>query len=335
MEMTTTTNPADVANRLQIYFSKKLLAHAVPTLRLSEFAQKAELPQKASTKQIRFFRKRKPKTADVITLTEGVAPTNYTEIDLEKVDVDLAQYGELTKLSDVMSLIDAYEPLQMGIESMGEDAALHADTIVRNAIVLGMNDADNYHERFAGITQSGDSSADFATMDALTAAEAKNTRATMLGAATKLKTVPAPRISGNYVAVIPPEVSHDMTQDKDWMEASKYSAVHQLFKGEMGMLDGIRYVEANNPFIELNTYKTFDATGGVYSTFVLGRDAFGCPKLAGTSSPWAPGVAVLNKADKTDPLNQYTLAGWKIFFAGILLNKEFNCLVRSKSTFEG
>lgn len=335
MAMTTTSNPADVANRLQTYFSKELLDHAVNMLRKAEFGQKAELPKKASSKTIRFFRKRAAQTDDIVTLTEGVPPTTYTEVELENVDATLVQYGEVTKISDVMELIDAFNPLQLAIPTMGEDAALHCDTIVRNAWITGFNNIDSGQERFAGVTGTGDSSVDWASLAALAAASSKVTRAICQGCATQLKVNKTPRIDGHFVCVIPPQLTHDLMNDTDWLDAAKYSNVQALYKGEIGMLDGVRYVEDTNPFIEDNSgaYGTYAAAGEIFTAAFFGRDMYGVPKLAGTKSPWKPSVSVVKGADKSDPLDQFCMAGWKVFWTSKVLNTNFGVLLRAHTTF--
>lgn len=334
--MTTTANPADVANRLQTFFSKKLLQHQVNNLRLNEFGMKADLPQKMKSKTIRWFRKRVADSSRVQSLSEGVALSTYAEFNLDYVEATLAQLGELFKLSDVLQMIDAYEPLKMAVSSMGEDAALKADDVTRDAIISGAlnsDDATNGTEIFAGVTPTADSSTDFASLLALDAANAKMTRARALGCKTGLKVNLAPQINGRYIGVIAPQITHDLVQDDDWLKPHQYKDTEALYKGEVGELDGIRYVEATNPFIEDATYGTYSASGGIFSTFIFGRDAFGVPKMAGTSSPWAPRVVILDKADKTDPLNQYVMAGWKAFYTSKLLNEDFIKVLRTKSTF--
>lgn len=135
MAATTTANPADVADRLRIYFTNKLQEHAKHSLRLSEFASKAPLPKGSGSKSIRFFRKRTADAAQVQKLTEGTPINTFTEVALTKVDVELQQFGEATKISDILRLIDLFPVLQMNIATMGEDAALQADSLLRDAII--------------------------------------------------------------------------------------------------------------------------------------------------------------------------------------------------------
>jgi N4-gp56 family major capsid protein len=97
-------------------------------------------------------------------------------------------------------------------------------------------------------------------------------------------------------------------------------------------------VEHTNPFVE-------DATGteGVYSvassaanrvyrSFILGQGAYGVPSIEG-ESPFNPRIMIVDRADKTDPLNQYMTAGWKAFWAASALNCPFAISLSSKTEF--
>ncbi|MEO0796300.1 MAG: N4-gp56 family major capsid protein [Verrucomicrobiota bacterium] len=333
--METTTNPASVANRQQRYFDRMLLEHAVNELRLSEFAMKRDLPRKMGTLDMRFFRRQVADESNVVTLTEGTPPNQYVENDMEHVDVTLAQLGEVTKLSDIRSEIDIFNALDQNIELMAEDAALKCDSIVRNAILSGMLNSDNVHERFGAITPTGDSSADFTTLDPAAAASHQITRARALGNLTALKVAKAPRYNGNYICILPPQLEHDMRQDSTIEAAWTRSDVKKLYADELGVVDGIRYVSATNPFIESNTYGTYNAAGDIFAALFFGKNAFGCPKLKGTSSPHKPSVIINDKPDKSDPLNQFIVAGWKALYAGVLLNSAFCTVHRFKSTWQG
>jgi len=332
---TTTSNPASQADKIQKHFSKKLLAYAQHNLQLAQFGQEGELPKNVGSNTVRYFRRRDAKTDDVVELSEGTPINTFTEVTYDHVDIALKQYGEAAKITDIVTMTDLFNMLQQSIEAMGDDCELHHDTVVRNAIVASMLNSDSLNERFAGVTPSGNSSADFGDLELTSASNAKFTRAAALAAVTQLKHRKnrAPKINGSYVCVLPAELCHDLVQDDDWLEAAKYSNVKALYNNELGYLDGVRYVEATNPFVEGSTYGTFDDTGAIYTAMFLGRDAFGCPKLSGTTSPKAPKIIVNDQPDKSDPLNQFITAGWKSYWNAEVLHKKFLVLLRAKSTF--
>ncbi len=332
----TIANPSDVTNRLQTYFSRKLLPHIENNLVMDQFATTEDLPANNGNVTIRFFRKRGASAANVQALVEATAISTFTTLEMGYVDCTLKQRGEAAKISDILRAVDLFKPLEQNIESIGEDAALDFDTITRNSIVANaavaahnltttattLYNSNTAFERFCGVTNTLNSGNDFATCAGLNAAAAKFTRGNALGCVTKLKTAKVPTINGGYVAIVSPQVLHDIRQDTDWVTAAtRVNGGQALYKREAISLDGVRYVEQTNPFQE-TVYGTYSASGAVYSTLFLGRGAYGTPSLKGKqagSSPMRPSIIINDKPDKSDPLGQFVIAGWKAFWNAVLL----------------
>lgn len=329
MAAVTTSNPADFANRLQTYFNPKLLQELQFALVLATYGMRQKYP--ANGTSIRFFRPRKANTTGTGTIAEGTTPTTLTEVAVGYVDVALAQRGALATITDLAQAVDLLNTVSLYTKTMGADAALDLDTVVRNALITGLNDSDttfgalNFFERFAGVANTGTSSTDFASLKALTQAAGKMTRAAHLGAVTQLRKSQVPGIGGKYVCVIAPQVMHDVRQITDWVSAATQVDTQNLYKRGQIVLDGCVFVEADNPFIEDETYKTEntdgddDATGTglIYSNLYLGEGAFGCPELSdgrAGGSPMSPKLIINASPDKADPLNLKTTIGWKAFY---------------------
>lgn len=370
MAMTTTANPASVADRIQIHFSKKLLEVQVDELRLDQFAMKADLPMNAHSRSIRFFKPALASstlygasptaTSDVIgkfdvgTADEGNPISTFRENDWTKVDVSLEQYVQATKISDVISMIDAYQPLKQNIDLMGRDAALFWDSLQRNSVVgsthpdgsstplthgsNGTNGCELFVNGDGTYLNAGTSATNFATLSGLTKAQGKAFRAFIVAAGTRLRVNKAPKIGGQYVCMLPPQVMQDLCLDSRYENAFQGRGNDGVYKGQIGSIDGFRFIEHTNPFIEDETYGTYDSTdndsdGLIYSTLFLGANAFGAPKLAGTNSPLKPRVFINDKAEKSDPANQFITAAWKIFAMAMGLDSRNIVVGRSKSTF--
>ena len=65
----------------------------------------------------------------------------------------------------------------------------------------------------------------------------------------------------------------------------------------------------------------------VYPTFIFGEDAYGQVVLDD------PKMTYLQTADKSDPLNQLRIVGWKVMYGTILLNQNFFMRIESSSAF--
>jgi N4-gp56 family major capsid protein len=359
----TTTNPADFANRIQKYFSKQLLKALQFNLRLGSYGVAKELPANSAANTIRFFRPRKASRAGVGALNEGAAPANLTEVAIGYVDAALSQRGALAKISDIVRATDLLDTLDVYTKTMGADAALDFDTVCSHAICSkpGQADADatanpipaaqttmyntnGSFERFAGVANTGNSAADFGTLSGNATAASKLTRAVHLGAITQLRVNNVPMVNGKYPVICPPQLLFDVRQDGTWISAAVFDSpkLKSLYQWAEFELDGGVFVEQNNPFTELATYGTFDATGGIFSALYLGADAFGVPKLSGStagSDPRMPSMIVLSQPDKADPLNQVVTIGWKSFYTAVLLltneasDKPHLVQLRAKSSF--
>lgn len=365
----TTANPADFANRQQAYFNPKILKALQYSLKLCQYGLSQGYTTIGDT--IRFFRPRKASTsyinAQALTgltitpllaptvLSEGVKPTNLTEVGVGYVDIKMTQRAALAQISDRTTALDLLNTLEVYSKTMGEDAALDYDTVVRNWLINGVynsgttyvnGDDGGYFERFAGVENTGNSAADFATLSGLAKVNGKITRGVALGVVTQLATSKVPKINGNYVCVVAPQVVHDIRQDELWLRAATFAG-DPLYKDLEVMLDGVAYVKASNPFIEDAVYGTEDATdddnsGLIYSNIYLGADAFGIPNLTNKEaggSQQAPRLQIVNGADKADPLNQLRYIGWKSFFGAapfvtsVSQERPRFVVLRAKSTF--
>jgi N4-gp56 family major capsid protein len=330
----TSTNPADFANRLQTYFNPKLLSALDFNLVLAKFGLSKDYPAIGTT--IRFFRPRAPKTGSVVAVTEGTTPVNLTEVAVGYVDVALSQRGALATVTDLVQAVDLLDTVRTYVTTMGNDAALDLDAVVRNALVAGVLNSNTtytygptaaqvgYPERFGSVNPSGVSATDFAALQAATPANSKMTRIRHLTAITQLKAARVPTINGRYVAACSPAIIHDMRQDVDWVTAAtRVDSGNLLFKRAELDLDGAVFIENDNGFIENDVYGTYDDVneaddnGNIYSTLYLGAEAFGVPTLTSKragGSQMSPRIAILASADKSDPLNLKTAIAWKAFY---------------------
>jgi len=314
-----------LSGQYQRHFSKELLDHAIDTLVLNQFAKSADLPKNLGSKTVKFFRPVAGASSNVQTLVEGTPITTFTSMSYEEVDVDLTQYGEAMKFTDILGWTSLFNVLKDGVVLMGEDCALKADDITLASIIGG-----SPVKRYSG------GAANFNALVALTNAQGKFDTGDALDAMTNLVINKAPRVNGEYIAIVPPQIARDLMLDTTWLDVSKYAAAKQIFKGEIGSLMGVRFIMTTNTWGEDTTNDTEGtrdtASPGIFSTIVTGRDSFGCVKLSGSSHA-KPQVIIADKADKADPLNQVMTAGWKAYYAAKMLNPNWCVVVRSRSEY--
>tara|TARA_R100000808_G_scaffold14671_2_gene34508 strand:+ start:5159 stop:6139 length:981 start_codon:yes stop_codon:yes gene_type:complete len=323
---TVATTTSGISSQFQRYFSKELLDYITQQLQLVQLAQKAPLPEKSGSKTIRWHRFDEPSTSSIQTLTEGTAisSSDYRTMSLESVDADLVQYGQVISITDVLRATELFNHLEQAVKVTGQDAALHADSIVRNE--LG-GSVSGKQERYAGTASS------YSGVGSASAGDADVGSTDVLDCATNLRQNNAPTIGGSFVGVAGPEVLRDLMTNNAWLNAAQYSSVEKLYRGEVGSLYGVKFLQTTVPFrSDGSTQNTYDSSGSVYSTFVFGADAFGTPELS-SQSAYSPSVYVTEGASKDDPLNQQTKCGYKSYFCGKVLQPKYYVEMYSQTSF--
>lgn len=324
MAINTTTS---LTNQYQRFYSKKLLEHAEHTLVLNQFAEMRPLPKGLGSKTIRFFRRVAAASANVQTLTEGTPLATYTDLTYAAVDVDLVQLGELARFTDILGWTALLDVMDDGVELLGEDCALKADDVTLGVVT---------HATTGGTKRYSGGAANYNALVALSAANGKFVATDGLDAVTNLIINKAPRIGGGFVGVVGPQVARDLRLDGRWLNPHTYKDSKELFRYEIGDLDGVRYVQTTNVWGEDNTNGTEGtrdtASPEIFSSIFTGKQGFGVVALDG-QSPMSPKVIICDKADKSDGLNQFISVGWKAFYNAAMLNTAWVVVVRSKSVY--
>lgn len=133
-----------------------------------------------------------------------------------------------------------------------------------------------------------------------------------------LKNARALRFGRYYAAMLNPDTFMDFASDTTWVNAGQYSDITSLWNGEVGRWFGFRFVETTLPGREDCDGTENVDNGAVYHNLFLGRNAFGHTNLEGGANNKK--IYVVTGEDKTDPLDQYTIVGWKQYFANKALN---------------
>jgi N4-gp56 family major capsid protein len=319
--MTTGTDNLDA--QFQTYFSKELLEYITKSLQLVQFANKAPLPARAGAKDVKWFRYDEPSTSGITTLsTEGGTSITERALTLEEVTATLVQYGQVISLTDILQLTELFNHMEQSVRITGQDAALHADSIVRDK--LAANVTGKQERAASGL-------ADWDAVEAAVASAAEVEFNDLLDCVTQLRKNNTSTIGGSYIAVAAPEVISDLMKTDKWVTAASYSNVDELYKGEAGKLWGTRIMSTTNAFRSAAQY-TYNSGGTVFSTFVFGANAFGVTDIT-SQSPFGPKVMIADGPDKGDPLNQLTKVSYKSYYAAAVLQPKYCVELYSKTLF--
>ena len=295
----------DLSPEMKTYYDRVLIRTAESKLVHDQFGQKRPIPAR-SGKTIEFRRFASLPKA-MTPLTEGVTP-NGQSISVTAITATLSQYGGYVVSSDLLELTAIDNMLTEITKLLGRQAGETSDAITREVLAGGTN------VRYAG---GKTSRANITATDVLTVADIKK-------AVRDLKTKNAETINGYYVAIVHPDAVYDLWNDDEWIEASKYAGSEQIFKGEIGKMYGVRFVETTEA-------KIWDVSEvSVYGTLVLGANAYGVTTLGGRGIEHI--VKQKGSAGTSDPLNQRSSIGWKLLKTAKILVDEYMVRIEHAAT---
>ena len=301
------TTQSGMSPTMKTFYDTTLLENAREAMIFTQFGKKQ--PMKGNKIEWRKFNT----FAKALTpITEGVIPTGQT-FGMTKIEGEISQHGDFTAVSDRLEM-ESYDDVIFGAtEEMGAAEGETYDTLTRNILVAG-NSVMYAPNGDAAIKSRADITND-----------CKLTPALVNRAATWLKKNKAPKFDGYYAAIIHPSVALDLRESDDWKEFHKHNAVEPIFKGEIGTLHGVRFVESN----EAKIWKTGADGVAVYSTLFLGKDAYGILDPEGEGME----MIIKPKGQIGGPLEQFSTIGYKFCHGAKILYQERMLRVESGSSF--
>lgn len=306
--MATQETTTTMSNLLSTYYDRVLLEKLLPELRLYEFGCKRPLP-KNEGKTVKFNRYDVLDLTNVSLLTEGTKPANKIDITTTQIISTIRQIGAYTDVSDLLTLTAIDNTIKSVTESLGEQAALALDTYIRNTLLdpdytavfpTSPTPAQIQSELNAGNTIfppvfGGDAE----RLDGANEVDASDviTVATIRDATKQLRAVNAkPFNDGFYVGIIHPNAAAKLEQDSIFIEWNRYTSAELMHKGEIGRVEGVRFV------LSTNMWNASNGTTQVYNTVILSPHAFGITEIDGGIKTY---VKTPNQYDTSNPINQW------------------------------
>ena len=317
----TTSNVSgnDLSDEMKTYYSDHLIDLAEPELIHDQFADKYPIPRRGG-KTIE-FRKFTPLGKAMTPLTEGVTPDGQ-KLDVDTITATVSQYGGYVETTDVLDLT-AIDPIVVQATQMiASQAGRTLDTITREVLAGGTN----VIYAPAGSTKVESRSAVSATC--------KITLDVLRKAALVLKRQNAPKIDGSYVAIVHPDIAHDIMGLDGWIDVHKYATPENIYNGELGKIAGIRFIENTEAKIWKNAGAAKSGGDGtkenVYGTLVMGAHAYAVTEVTGGGLQHI--VKQLGSAGTADPLNQRATVGWKAIKAAEILVDQYIVRIESAAS---
>ena len=283
---TNITGDSGLSVENKTFYDMTLIDEAQANLVHDQFAQKRPIPKNGG-KKIE-FRKFASLPKALTPLTEGITPDGK-KLSVTAIEAEVAQYGDYIVQSDVLELTTIDNTIVEATKILGRQAGLTLDTITRNIMQSGTN--VYYCPKSSGAAVTSRSGLDNTC---------KLTVDVVNRVAAILKKNNAPKINGDYVAIIHPLVAYDLMSDPAWIDAHKYTTSENIYNGEIGKVGGVRFIESSEA-------KVYD--NKVFGCLFLADGAYGVTEITGGGLQTI--IKQKGSAGTSDPLDQRSSIGWK------------------------
>ena len=231
---------------------------------------------------------------------EDVTPVAMSD---SQVTVTLEEYGNATVTTAKLRASSFLPVDPIAAQAVGYNAGLSIDTIARNVLQAG----DNVLYATGGAVDPTSRTTVNAD-DTLAANDVRRVVAQLRGAN-------VPTIGGSYVGFIHPDVSYDFRSATDaaaWRTPANYVNPEGIYNGEIGMFEGVRFMESSRAPLFANASNNSGSSGtiDVYGTLIMGRQALAKGVSLGGEYGAQPTIVY---GTVTDLLKRFRPVGWKHF----------------------
>lgn len=329
MGTATQSTVTTLTRTIKNYYDRLLLEVLDPNTKFFQFADKKPLPLHEGTS---VFWNRPVRLSLGQKLTEGTRPSANV-LSTHRVSGLIEQLGSFITATDLVQMTSITDVMKMATERLAQQAAETIDRYIMEAIVLH-NDlpAVGGGSAINAVKTSGNR-VDISASKYLIRSAGGNPEGQSVIAVSdvrkivgELRSLNARTVDGqNYVGIVHPRVAEDLMADSTWQNFHQYTTPEFLYRGEIGRVQGVRFVESTlTPVIRgcANALAVSEATAGQegvsalgYGTIIFGKGFYGATELDGGVQTYT-----VTGATKEDPLNQSDTFGWKASFTAAVLN---------------
>lgn len=222
---TQTTGSAGMSVEMKTYYQSRLIDNAEPNLIHDQFGDKYPIP--ANGGKTTEFRAYDSLPKALKPLTEGVTPKGGS-LNVTHILATVSQFGHYVTISDMLKLTAIDNNIVQALKVLGSQAGRTLDTVTRDVLAGGSNVIYAGGKFLRKNLESTD----------------RLTPELVFRAATQLRAQNAPTINGDYVGIVHPYAAFDLMRSEEWIEAHKYASPEEIYKGEIGKIGGVRFVQS-------------------------------------------------------------------------------------------
>jgi N4-gp56 family major capsid protein len=244
-----------------------------------------------------------------------------------QVTVTLAEYGNAVSTTAKLRGTSFLDVDAAAANIVGYNAGISIDTVIRDVI----NGGSNVIYGGGGATDpSGRTTVQ--VEDVIEANDVRKVVAALRGAN-------AVSFGGMYIGYIHPDVSYDLRRETgvaSWRDPHVYSDPANIYMGEIGAFEGVRFIETPRGKIFANASNGSGSAGtiDVYGTLIMGRQALAkAHSIVDGNGPFPRVVRgpVTDSLMRFQPIGWYWLGGYGLFREASLRRVESSSSIGSNS----
>lgn len=325
-----TSTYSSISQRTNAYAAKEMLAHAEPIQCLSKFGMTKPMPKnKADTVK---FRRPVPLAVATTPLTEGTPPTAKA-LTYEDVTVVLSQYGDVVEITDVVNDLAEDPVLKDAAMMCGEQAAETIETLMWGVIRGGTN---VFYAN--GAARNAVNTVITLNKQRAITRQLKGNRGkkvtSMLSSSVKYNTQ---QVAAAFIAFAHTDLESDIRGLTGFTPTEQYGSM-QALPYEIGKVEDVRYIltPVLSSFADAggtagSMVSTTGSSADVYPVVYVAKDAYGHVALKGAEA-MSPTIINPGQLDKSDPLGQKGMVGWKTYHKSFIANQSWMCRLECAAT---
>ena len=238
------------------------------------------------------------------TLTENVDVTPVVMGD-SQVEVTLAEYGNAVNTTAKLRGTSFLDVDAAAANIVGYNAGISVDTVISDVLSAGTNVI------YGGAATDRD---EITPTSLITANDVRKVVAA-------LRKANAVSFNGMYMGFIHPDVSYDLRRETgvaSWRDPHVYVDTAEIYNGEVGAFEGVRFIETPRAKIFENVSNGSGSTGTIdaYATHICGRQALAkAHSIVDGNGPFPRVVRgpVVDVLSRFQPIGWYWLGGYARF----------------------
>ena len=325
-----TSTYASISQRTNAFAAKEMLAHAEPILCLSKFGMTKPMPKNKAN--VIKFRRPVPLAVATTPLTEGSPPTAKA-MTYEDVTVTLNQYGDVVEITDVVHDLAEDPVLKDAAMMCGEQAAETIETLMWGVLQGGTNVFYANGAARNAVNTAITLNKQRAITRQLKANRGKKVTS-MLASSVKYNTQ---QVAAAFIAFAHTDLESDIRGLAGFTPTEQYGSM-QALPYEIGKVEDVRYIltPVLSSIADAGGAKgSMVSTGGtsadVYPVVYVAKDGYGQVALKG-SQAMSPTIINPGQLDKSDPLGQKGMVGWKTYHKAFIANQSWMCRLECAAT---